>query len=374
MRTSTGLATIFALALAAAAGAQGGGAAPAEPGRAIEGRLNRAEVRHPLTLRAGQVVRITARSKAFDPMLKLYGPTGTEPLATDDDSGGGTVAELSFTAERAGTYQIGVSVSGDANEDDAPAAPAGRGRSYDLTVLAATAPSYAPPRPLVVNGAPVPVDMGQCGDGCRFTFTANAGDRLVAETSDDDAAADPVLALYRGDEKLAEDDDGGEGVNARLVRPLDRAGTYTLLAKTLNGGGTYKLAVSVRAHVSRPPLAVGIGLPAMGAISPESEINDEGRFYNSYTLHGRAGQRVALDMSSTDFDTVIDVVGTTVIGTVKLATNDDADAAPGGRGRPSNTNSHLVVTFARDGDVEVRAVSLDKPTGAYTLRVSEAAR
>ena len=60
------------------------------------------EVRHPLRLAAGQTVRITARSRAFDPFLKLYGPTGTEPLAKDDDTGGGTVAELTFKAEARG--------------------------------------------------------------------------------------------------------------------------------------------------------------------------------------------------------------------------------------------------------------------------------
>lgn len=369
MRKSIGgLATILAVALVSPAAAQTGGTPqPAEPGRAFEGRLNQAEVRHPLRLAAGQAVRIAARSRAFDPYLKIYGPSGGEPIAKDDDTGGGTTAELTFTAERAGTYQIGVSVSGDAGEEDA-AAPSGRGRSYDLTVLTAVAPAYAAPRAITADGERTAVDMSQCGDGCRFTFTAKAGDRLVAETSDDDSEADPVLALYRGDEKLVEDDDGGEGVNARLVRSIDRAGSYTLLARTLNGGGTYKLAVTVRAHVARPATALVVGTPATGTITPDAEINDEGRFYHAYTLHGRAGQQVVLDLESSDFDTVLDVMGNTVVGPVKLATNDDPAPPAGSRARPSNTNAHLTLTFAREGDVEVRAVSYDKQ-GAYTLRV-----
>ena len=180
-----------------------------------------------------------------------------------------------------------------------------------------------------------------------------------------------MLALYRGDEKLAEDDDSGEGVNSRLVRPIDRAGTYTLLARTLSGTGTFKLAVTLRPHTSRPATPVAVGTPVTGTITPDSDINDEGRFYNSYTLHGRAGQRLVMDLESTDFDTVLDVMGDSVLGPVKLASNDDPDTGTTGsrNGRPSNTNAHLVMTFARDGDVEVRATSYDKQ-GRYTLRVA----
>lgn len=363
---SSGLAMAIALAWAPGALAQGSREAqPIQVGRALEGRLGGTEVRHTLRLAAGETVRITARSRDFDAMLKVYGPAGTEPLAEDDDSGGGTTAELTFQAERAGLYQIAISQSGDGDGEDRSA------RAYDLTVLAATAPVITPPRPIAPNAAqPTTVDMAQCGSGCRFTFAAKEGDRLIAETTGGGSDADPVLELRMGAEKLGEDDDGGDGLNARLVRPIGRTGTYTLVARTVNGRGSFSLALALRPPVSRPTVALVPGTPASGRITADAALTDEGHFYNSYRLHGRAGQRVVIDMVSSDFDAQLLIFGDTVLGPVQLAENDDIEADTPGRSRPQSLNSRLALTFVKDGDVEVRAVSLTEQ-GAYTLRVSE---
>ncbi|WP_419809928.1 PPC domain-containing protein [Sphingomonas sp.] len=387
MRNTTGrMAMIAALTLATAAHAQNrapnrAGSQAVQIGRVTEGRLNGAETRHALRLAAGQTVRITARGRDFDAQLKLYGPTGAEPLADDDDSGGGTVAELVFQAERAGLYQIGVSRSG---SSDVPSdGEQGEGAmtessaavgdvAYDLTVVAAPAPVVPPIRPIVPNaGQPTPVDMAQCGTGCRFTFQATEGDRLIAETSADDAEADPVLELRMGGEKIAEDDDGGESVNARIVRRIARTGTYTLVARTLGGKGKFALAVSLRQTVARPAVPIAVGMPVTGRLGADAEMNDEGRLYDGYTLHGRAGQRVVIDMASTDFDSLLLVMGDTVLGPVQIATNDDAEPEAANRTRPQSLNSRLALTFAKEGTVEIRAASLTDQ-GAYTLRVSEA--
>ena len=364
-KTKGHLAAIIAASLATAVAAQTT-PQPVEIGRVTQGRLAQAETRHALRLRAGETVRIAARSRDFDPMLKLYGPAGAEPLAQDDDSGGGTTAELTFSAETAGVYQIGVSISGSAE------APSGGPKAYDLTVVAAVTPVAAPPRAITPNsGQPTQVDLAQCGSGCRFTFQANAGDRLVAETAGGDSDADPLLELYRGGEKLAEDDDGGDGVNARLVRRIDQPGAYAVLARAYEGhNGTVSLTLTLRPYVARPAVPLTVGPPVTGTLTTDAEVADNARFYDSYTLHGRAGQRLTIDMASTAFDTVVELWGQTVLGSTQLATNDDADGSPGHRA--TTTNSRLTVTFARDGDVEVRASSLDKQ-GAYTLRVSEPA-
>lgn len=361
------LALVVASALASAAPAQDRAAAqPVVAGRAIEGRLSGTEARHPLRLAAGETVRIAARSSDFDPLMKIYGPTGTEPLAEDDDSGGGTVAQLIFQAPSAGVYQVAVSESVPGDEQ-----PTGV-RTYDLTAFAAVAPVVPPLRPITPNGArPIPVDMAQCGTGCRFSFQATEGDRLIAETSADDAQADPVLELRMGNDKIAEDDDSGEGMNARLVRRIQRTGTYTLVARTLGGKGTFALAVSLHPHVARPAVPVQVGTPATGTIGPNAEMSDDGHFYDAYTLHGRAGQQVVIDLESSAFDAQLEVFGDTVLGNVQLASNDDAEPATPGRTHQQSLNSRLALTFAREGTVEVRAVSLNDP-GAYTLRIAEA--
>lgn len=359
------LAAVALGALAAGASAQSATRAPAlEVGRAVDGRVEGSEARYSLRLAAGQTVRIVARGRGFDAQLRLYGPAGSEALAEDDDSGGGTTAELTFQAERAGLYQVAVSESGTATGSDA-----GAPHTFDLAVFSAPAP--APVQPIAPNtGRPTPVDMARCGGGCRFSFQAREGDRLIAETSADDQEADPVLELRQGATKIAEDDDGGEGVNARIVRRIPRTGTYTVLARTTSGRGSFALAVALRTPVVRTPTAATVGTPISGSITADSELTDEGRFYNSYVLRGRAGQRLQVDLESSDFDAALSVFGETALGNVEIASNDDAEGVAG-RARPQTLNSRLLLTFARDGVVELRAVSLNEP-GAYTLRIGDA--
>ncbi|MFN3596691.1 MAG: hypothetical protein ACK41D_05415 [Rubricoccaceae bacterium] len=62
-----------------------------------------------IQLRRGQTVTVTMRSSDFDTFLmvgRLDGSVVTEELGSDDDSGGGTDARLSFTADRDGVYII----------------------------------------------------------------------------------------------------------------------------------------------------------------------------------------------------------------------------------------------------------------------------
>lgn len=57
---------------------------------------------------AGQRVVIQAVSEQFDPFIALHRPGQAEPLATDDDSGDGSDAQLSYTLSQSGDYDIHV--------------------------------------------------------------------------------------------------------------------------------------------------------------------------------------------------------------------------------------------------------------------------
>lgn len=63
----------------------------------------------------------------------------------------------------------------------------------------------------------------------RQTFTLDVSERsdVAIETH---TSRDLVLELYRGDDRIAENDDGGVGLNARLVATLD-PGAYRLVAR-----------------------------------------------------------------------------------------------------------------------------------------------
>jgi S1-C subfamily serine protease len=74
--------------------------------------------------RAGDVVTVTVRSGDFDAIVVVGDPEhDAEPLAADDDSGGGYDAEVTVRLPRDGTYAIGVAAMG--------TKPAGR---YTLSV------------------------------------------------------------------------------------------------------------------------------------------------------------------------------------------------------------------------------------------------
>lgn len=338
--------------------------APLQIGRVIEGQMDAATSRHTLRLRAGQAVRITARGRDFDAFLKLYGPGGGDAVAEDDDSGGGTTAEITFVAERAGDYAVEVSESGGDGGADEP-----QHHAYDLAVL----PSIPPAPPVTITPNPsqtVHVDMSQCGTRCRYTFQAKEGDRLVVQTTGGTDGADPTLELYFGSEKLAEDDDGGGDLDSRIIRRIDRTGTYTISAGSVGGRGQFDLGVSLRNTPPHAPLALKLGETMTGELTDESDLTDDGLPYTAYLLHGKAGQRYVVEMESEDFDAKLMAFADTLIGNSMIAMNDDFTAAPGLRTLPDQYDSRFVITFVRDGDVELRASSLDHQ-GAYKLTVTE---
>ncbi len=93
-------------------------------------------------LAQGQQVRFDMTSSAFDPKLDLYPISSNVPIASDDNSGGGTSARITFTAASPGIYvllatspavqQVGaytLSVTGLANGPVGPAATSGAGSS-----------------------------------------------------------------------------------------------------------------------------------------------------------------------------------------------------------------------------------------------------
>jgi Caspase domain/Bacterial pre-peptidase C-terminal domain len=110
------------------------------------------------------------------------------------------------------------------------------------------------------------------------------------------------------------------------------------------------------AAASAPGLA--LGRPVMGDLTPSDAQRHSGKYEDSFTIEGRRGDRVQLDLASTDFDAYLVVTGP---GAFTIA-NDDA--AGGG----DSTDSRLVLQLPADGAYRV-AVTSFRPgeTGAYRL-------
>lgn len=84
----------------------------------------------------------------------------------------------------------------------------------------------------------------------RWTFTGRSGDRLVIELNRTDSTLDPVLYVFNPDGSfLAENDDGGTGLNSHLEIHLPESGTYTIVVSAFVEGGDYELTLRSRSTV-----------------------------------------------------------------------------------------------------------------------------
>ena len=311
--------------------------------------------------RAGQRLEAVLRSADFDAYLEIRAE-GVEPVLAEDDDGlgDGTDSRLRFTAQADGVYVLRArTLSGF------------QGGDYSLT-LAERPRAPRAPRPAgirlgqTLNGELTDRDPEQ-EDGGRydaFAFRAAQGQRFVVTLDADDF--DPVVRVgrMRGPdfEELAQNDDGDDGLNSRLVFTAPAAGNYVIRATGLDEAtGRYRVALA-EAPPPPPSKPIEIGAEVKGALGADTPANDGGQTADLYRFAGRAGQRVAAEMTSGDFDAYL---------TLRRA-SDDAVLAEDDDGLGSGTDARLTHTLDADGDyvIEARAFG-DDAEGDYTLKLTE---
>jgi hypothetical protein len=99
---------------------------------------------------------------------------------------------------------------------------------------------------LGVNAAPMPAQIGVPGEEDLFQFTVTSGGRHIIETG---GQTDVVMKLFGPNSQtslIAEDDDGGSGLNSRIVADII-PGQYFVSIRHFNkagGTGSYSISVS----------------------------------------------------------------------------------------------------------------------------------
>lgn len=203
-----------------------------------------------MALEAGQRYAFSAESEDFDPALRLsFADDNDEMLAEDDDGGDGTNAYLEFVPERSGTYRLRVSAVSDSKG------------SYVLKVRD-LAPLPAPVRPKAegastvsfkhYSGALTTTDgevQGRRVDDYVFHF--QAGKQVFLFLDGEKDKLDPLIEVYPASgryssEPLAQDDDGGDDVNAFLLFTPEESGDYIVRATSAGEErtlGSYQLRV-----------------------------------------------------------------------------------------------------------------------------------
>lgn len=119
-----------------------------------------------------------------------------------------------------------------------------------LARFATTPTAPALPADLNLRGS---IETGQTVSGAitafqddGWTFSADAGERIIITLNAVDDAFDPQLYLYAPDDRLAaenDDIDGAANRNAQIEITLAQGGSYTLRVSAFTDGGDYELTL-----------------------------------------------------------------------------------------------------------------------------------
>lgn len=336
----------------------------------------------------GERIGITLRSIQFDPYLLVQPfPGGRSPiLARDDDSGGGNDAQVEFTLPEDGDYVITVT-SAERGETGAyrlsvESLPGGArvSRAARPPAAAAAKPSAlskpaTPAARMLVPGQTVTGVLSSAPRGPLGTtegdwrYVGHAGETITLNLRSSEF--DPFLTLYSigsSVTRVAQDDNGGGGLNSKIVYRLPADGEYVARAERRLPGRSGSYTLSLTSSGARPATR-GPGnrmLAAGSAVASELDGSDpkmhDGTPYELWTYAGRSGETIRITLRSDDFDAFLS------IGTVTNGVFSAIESADDGAG---GTHSRLEITLPFTGNYAIRANSLSprRPTGDYVLRI-----
>lgn len=347
---------------------------------------------------AGQTVQIDLMSSDFDSYLYLKDQNGTE-LAHDDDSGGGLNSRIIRQLSYSGMYQILVNTL-----------RSGQFGAFTLQLQSSNAMPQPITQPIMtaVNvGAIGTIGLNQqvqnnlVAGGATYSgkpiqaysFQCTAGQAFQMDVlSDWDNYAiifDPMNNV------VATNDDGGEGLNARIqytcpqtavyrlgvttYSPSTRTGMYTMRVQGLGTPTPIGQPTPITQPVPQPipqPLPAApeptnaiaspgqgaqimIGQTMRGRLETGDQTMADGTFADIWQFQGSAGQTVTIDVRSEEFDTYMQLLDA---NGAKLGEDDDSGGA---------LNSRLTYTLPATGmyQIVVNNAGGTRRSGIYTVSI-----
>lgn len=173
---------------------------------------------------------------ALDPMIRLLDDQGNE-IATDDDGGPGLNARVDYASATGGPYFIAVSGFGDTFGEYML-------RVVDNDVFG----NAATDEYLDATGDSRLSRIEMSGDIDAYGVSLEQGVRyeITVSGEGDTPLADPYLTIVNSSgESVATDDDGGDGLDSRLIFTPETADLFYVQASGLGGStGTYRVSVT----------------------------------------------------------------------------------------------------------------------------------
>jgi hypothetical protein len=298
--------------------------------------------------RAGQRAVFDLTSSAFDPYLMVVAPSG-DKKENDDFNGSNSRSRLELALEETGTYRVIIT-----------SYQKGEGGAYELRIEAGGSGGVAAePGVRVESGRLTAGDTtlrsGEYRDG--YTFQGRRGQTVTVDLRS--AEFDPYLIVIDPSGKQHENDDHeGDSHRSLVSYELPEDGTYRVWPTSYKSGeaGAYDLRIQVgsaaAAEVAARPRVEN------GRLAAGDDTLRSGEYVDSYTLEGRPGQHVTVDVSSTAFDTYLMVIPPRG----ERLWNDDIE------GRPRHSVIEADLTEA--GQYRVAVTSYKRgESGAYELRI-----
>jgi hypothetical protein len=245
---------------------------------------------------SGAVLAFRASSEDFFPDLVVETPEGdrveAETLSDDPDTGARVVAVTGLRGP--GLYRILIAARRPGETGD-----------YAFRIV-----SENPVRPLAPNGSAVQAELGEFSERVegffrdRYRFSSAAGrEHTVTVRS---SAFAPVVQM-QGPGGAVSGETGRAGGVVTFVFTPERDGTHTLVVTSQSAGrtGAYTVQLAVEA-APEPEEVVVRTLPTNGqAVADSLQAGDT----QTYTLRGRVGDRVRLEVRAEGFTPSLTLVG-----------------------------------------------------------------
>ena len=316
---------------------------------------------------AGRRYAITLASEDFDTYLVVgrMVDAAFEQLDYNDDNSDGTDSRIVFTPYESGTYSIHATSF----------QPEGTG-AYTIRVAELAAPgpvtvttlTLGQPRRGALDENDQISDDGGYYDVYRFR--GRQGQRISISMSSDDL--DSFVQLGEAADEFYDDysdDDGGGGVNARLITTLWTDGEYEVRAGSYYPDDTGDYTIEVAELPESGPADVRpieLGQTIEGELDPSDASMDDESFYDIYTFRANAGDRVSITLRSDAFDSYL-AFGRWRNDDLEVTASDD-DSGGGLEG----LDAQIQLTIESTGTWAIRVNSLGAMEfGDYRLTLEE---
>jgi hypothetical protein len=206
----------------------------------------------------------------------------------------------------------------------------------------------------------------------EHSIRLEAGQRYAITVNSE--AFDPVARLYRAGESepVAENDDGGNGLNSRIAYTPSAAGDFTLrvTAYAAEGRGAYQAAVAALPPVPPPVTSPGTEVSANGSWSlwqgrlDPTDPDVAGHRFDDYLVRFEAGRQRFISLEGDGFDALVQVMRPAERDSESPETIDQNDDAGLG------FNALMAFAPEEGGDYIVRVTSFGESGGSYRLWIS----